>query len=604
MGSPAGSSPYREMDKEQKHGGVQKRLSTMREKKGKAYRRCKERKTKCSKVLPCEPCLRAGSGADCRYPQKLRFVNLAQVHLRSLKDADKRLKWSEDEDGVEELHGGGDQIQLISQAPTPALQDMPPFLGPNPPHLPSSYGTASDIAFAAQFCIPTSSQQFDMAVPWPNQARARLLLDVSLDRVSRDYYIVQKSHVRRDLEQFLLNKTPIDTLSKCKLHALFAIGEVYMARSFVSKSTFPGMNHFIMAKRALQMVSDKPQIGMIELQLLLSYYCFFLNQLRSAYTQASYAIQLALIIGLHREKSDNECDDVAIREHRQRVWWTVCTFDRMRAYATGLPISVPDDLLEVDLPFEPRPMSAMQDFEDFAYVKAQVQLSKLTFTAINALHQRKHDILVQAQAHGFLARLRNWVNNLSPLLQSSTDSIPSCDRQLNLRLSFNQSVICITRPLWNCVVLPTSLSLTTNPPCPPQNTYFESSLLEAGIECAQQTCKFLIELWIRGSFLTFDCVYTRYLFSALTILLLAYMLNDEEYNEVQGQFEVAAHILTQLKESGNALAAEYCLHIDGMRRMMSRHETVLGIGACSYFRPHSKEDRAGLIVIRYKIRLL
>ncbi|QKD56854.2 uncharacterized protein FOBCDRAFT_203907 [Fusarium oxysporum Fo47] len=545
MGSPAGSSPYREMDKEQKHGGVQKRLSTMREKKGKACRRCKERKTKCSKVLPCEPCLRAGSGADCRYPQKLRFVNLAQVHLRSLKDADKRLRWSEDEDGVEELHGGGDQIQRISQAPTPALQDVPPFLGPNSPHLPSSYGTASDIAFAAQFwwrpsvgqhadstfSIPTSSQQFDMAVPWPNQARARLLLDVSLDRVSRDYYIVQKSHVRRDLEQFLLNKTPIDTLSKCKLHALFAIGEVYMARSFVSKSTFPGMNHFIMAKRALQMVSDKPQIGMIELQLLLSYYCFFLNQLRSAYTQASYAIQLALIIGLHREKSDNECDDVAIREHRQRVWWTVY------------------DLLEVDLPFEPQPMSAMQDFEDFAYVKAQVQLSKLTFTAINALHQRKHDILVQAQAHGFLARLRNW------------------------------SVICITRPLWNCVVLPTSLSLTTNPPCPPQNTYFESSLLEAGIECAQQTCKFLIESWIRGSFLTFDCVYTRYLFSALTILLLAYMLNDEEYNEVQGQFEVAAHILTQLKESGNALAAEYCLHIDGMRRMMSRHETVLGIGS-------------------------
>jgi hypothetical protein len=160
---------------------------------------------------------------------------------------------------------------------------VPPLLVSNPPHLPSSYGTASDIAFAAQFwwqpsveqqadamfSIPTSSQQFDMAIPWPNQTRARLLLDVALDRVSRDYYIVRKSHVRRDLEQFLLNKTPIDTLSKCKLHALFAIGEVYMARSFVSKSTFPGMNHFIKAKRALQMVSDRPQIGMIELQLLL-----------------------------------------------------------------------------------------------------------------------------------------------------------------------------------------------------------------------------------------------------------------------------------------------------------------------------------------------
>ncbi|KAH7462743.1 hypothetical protein FOMA001_g18303 [Fusarium oxysporum f. sp. matthiolae] len=411
------------------------------------------------------------------------------------------------------------------------------------------------------------------------QARARLLLDVSLERVSRDYYIVQKSHVRRDLEQFLLNKTPIDTLSKCKLHALFAIGEVYMARSFVSKSTLPGMNHFIMAKRALQMVGDEPQIGMIELQLLLSYYCLFLNQLRSAYTQAGYAIQLALIMGLHRDTSDNGCDGVAMREHRHRVWWTVCTFDRMRACATGLPISVPDDPVEVDRPVEPRLMSAMQDFEDFAYVKAQVQLSKLTFTAMNAVHQRKHDVFVQAQALDFLARLRNWVNSIPPLLQFSTESIPSCDRPLNLRLSFNQSVICITRPLWNYVVLPTSLSLTSNPPCSPQNTYLELSLLEAGIECAQQTCKFLIELWIHGSFLTFDCVYTRYLFSALTILLLAYMLNDEEYSEVRGQSEVAAHILTQLKESGNALAAEYCLHIDGIRRLMRRHETVLGIGS-------------------------
>jgi hypothetical protein len=121
----------------------------------------------------------------------------------------------------------------------------------------------------AMFSIPTFPQHFDMAIPWPNQARARLLLDVALDRVGRDYYIVRKSHTRQDLEQCLLNKTPIDPLSKYKLHALFAIGEVYMARSFVSKSTFPGMNHFIMAKRALQMVSDKPQISMIELHLLL-----------------------------------------------------------------------------------------------------------------------------------------------------------------------------------------------------------------------------------------------------------------------------------------------------------------------------------------------
>jgi hypothetical protein len=110
----------------------------------------------------------------------------------------------------------------------------------------------------------------------------------------------------------------------------------------------------------------------------------------------------------------------------------------MRACATGLPISFPDDLVEVDLPFEPRPTSVLQDFEDFAYVKAQVQLSKLTFTAMDAVHQQKHDVFVQAQAHDFLARLRNWLNGLLPLLQFSTDSIPSCQRQLNLRLSYNQ----------------------------------------------------------------------------------------------------------------------------------------------------------------------
>jgi hypothetical protein len=36
MGSPAGSSPRRETDKEQKHGGVPKRPPTIREKKVKA----------------------------------------------------------------------------------------------------------------------------------------------------------------------------------------------------------------------------------------------------------------------------------------------------------------------------------------------------------------------------------------------------------------------------------------------------------------------------------------------------------------------------------------------------------------------------------------
>lgn len=75
------------------------------------------------------------------------------------------------------------------------------------------------------------------------------------------------------VEQSLSNPVWCDSVIKCKLWALFAIGEVYATRTNPPGRDFPGMAYFAKASRLLGVLSERPTIDSIEtINLLVSFF--------------------------------------------------------------------------------------------------------------------------------------------------------------------------------------------------------------------------------------------------------------------------------------------------------------------------------------------
>ncbi|KAK1997017.1 fungal-specific transcription factor domain-containing protein [Colletotrichum falcatum] len=551
-----------------------------------ACRRCHSRKVKCSGGQPCENCQQASKGAECTYPRRNRMVKVSQRYIDDLIAENQRLKNNSNAaaparadallpevtaaPAKETTDGGAIAI------PPPSLDERPWFFDMNIPHTPILIGEASDAAFATRFRQAISTVEHshiprvnyatderlltlsDTDCPWPSPARARLLIGVALRYVSRCYHIVRRSLIMDSLEQTLRNPAESDTLLKSKLWALFAIGAMYSTRSATSiipcNLSFFFLLFFIPA--------NNPQ----------SFYSLALNRRHTAYAFAGSATRLAVVMGLHLNVPESQLRDAAAREHRVRVWWTAYIFDRMWAAKLSHPVAVQDIDIEVDLPSNPTvDESVADDFADASYFVANVKLAILLGRVIPSIYRRRHQqTSLSHRVQEALKELRGWSESLPQELH--LDHKPTSDRipkPISLHLNFNQCAVCTTRPILLHVLRTHVASWGAPDASEPQIPATAMTLAETCIRCARHSCRLLTECWIDGSFATFDYFFTQYLFSAATVLAVSSLLNGKESHNDREQFEEAARFLSQLKDSGNYAAEEFCQHIDAMKRTMA-----------------------------------
>lgn len=137
--------------------------------------------------------------------------------------------------------------------------------------------------------------------------------------------------------------------------------------------------------------------------------------------------------------------DPAIREHRNRVWWTTYIFDRMWASKHGHPVAVQDDDIELDLPTNPEvDASVAGDFGDAAYYIASLKLASVTTKVVRSIYGRRNQqSMLSTRVQQALKDLRDWVEALPSHLSidspSQADSVP---KPVPLHLSFNQVSDC------------------------------------------------------------------------------------------------------------------------------------------------------------------
>ncbi|KAI8722716.1 Zn(2)-C6 fungal-type domain-containing protein [Fusarium sp. LHS14.1] len=576
-----------------------------RKTKSTACRRCHARKVKCSGGQPCENCRQASKGAECSYPRKNRLVKVSQQYIDDLVAENQRLRNSRDTDTKVRPELGAPEAPIAptnGQAePTSTLQgtlleERPWFFDMNVLHTPVLIGEASDAAFATRFRQAISEPGHshiprvnyapddrlltlsDADCPWPIPSRARLLVNVALKYVSRCYHIVRKSQILEGLEQTIQNPHSTDSLLKSKLWALFAIGEMYSTRTAAKEKNFPGMCYFARATRVLRIISERPRIDAIEIRLLLSFYSLALNRRYTAYALAGSSVRLSVVMGLHLNVPESQLRDAAAREHRNRVWWTAYSFDRMWASRLGHPVAIQDNDIEVDFPSDPVLDPPSDDFADSAYFIASIRLARLAWRVINSIYTRRPQQKTLSQrVQEALRDLRTFVEELPPHLHiESTDGPEPSPKPLSLHLYFNQVAITSTRPILLHVLRTHVAAWETQPRTEPQIPASAVTLSEACVRCARHSCRLLIECWIDGSFATFDYFYTQYLFAAATVLAISSLLDGKECRSDKEQFESAAQFLAQLKENGNFAAEEFCRHLDAMKICMAAVQSRRG----------------------------
>lgn len=111
---------------------------------------------------------------------------------------------------------------------------------------------------------------------WPSLPRARLLIQIVFSQVTRVYHLLLRKSTIDQLEEAYRDGNFDDPVLTCKFFALFALGEVYSARSTPGlECNVPGVAYYVNAITMIPILPERPSLAHIESLLLLVRYLSF-----------------------------------------------------------------------------------------------------------------------------------------------------------------------------------------------------------------------------------------------------------------------------------------------------------------------------------------
>ncbi|KAB8273736.1 fungal-specific transcription factor domain-containing protein [Aspergillus minisclerotigenes] len=499
-----------------------------------ACHRCHAKKIKCLGTQPCQGCSQAEKGTKCTYPQRTRTVKVPQSFIDGLYEEISRLKKRKPSlddrspdptpDAPQCTESRLLRLEERQQEPTPPipsevdLQVDPETCTETDPRA-NVQSDANDSPWFDNsniFRTPIlNSETADTASPLDFPSHL-LHFDYANDKVLMtlvESTVPWPSHSRA---RFLV-EAALEYISRCHYIVPGHVTREGLAQVFLNPS--PANPALCCKFWALFALGELYMLGYlderrgtetIETLLLLSIYSLALNRRYSAYVLSGTAMRSAIVMGLHLNIPEPQLSDTSTQEHRQRLLWTAYMFDRMWATQLGHPVAIQDDEIEVDMPDSQIAGSLLDDASDWEYHSASIRLARLLARCVILATRPVLLHILQMQVTG----------------SSSTTS-----------------------------ELPTSAS----------------ALSEACIQCARHSVQLLTQSWIDGLFVTFDCFFTRYLFSSLTILAISSVLEGQDNQNARDSFDEVSRLLAELKVAGNCVAQEYCHHVEVIEAALTAH---------------------------------
>ncbi|KAF4549548.1 MFS antiporter-like protein 2 [Elsinoe fawcettii] len=470
--------------------------------------------------------------------------------------------------------------------------------------------------------------EFSATTPcrWPTYNQATLLARVVQGTIGSYYNLCRWDVLFKDLKNLYAAPTVPGKHLTCKLYVIFALGEVYSARSG-STGGYPGLQYFLRANREVSGRPERPRTESIEIAVMLALYSLILNRRDACYFWIGSALRMSMTQGMHHSIPQHQAADVAMMEHRTRLWWTVYVLDRMCSAMMSHPVSIPDTDIDIRLPSDPKNIPGItngSELIDHEFLIATINLARILGDISSSLYTRakaQRSSLHRVQT--LLKSLQNWHDTLPKHLQlPQSKPIQQVPRPVaTMHGWFNQCIILTTRPVLLYVLRnqlsslprPSSIpgtivpsSTTANyqkgppdystassapfhplsqPSYPPssQTSYTTSSLpdpssafAETCIRCAKENIRILTGLWVQGSFSTFAYFYSNYLFSAGVTLGVASQLplsNSDPDTCTEG-FEFALQTLKHLTDCGNLPAREFHKNLDALKAQIVKYDEL------------------------------
>ncbi|KAK0128772.1 hypothetical protein ONS95_000723 [Cadophora gregata] len=566
---------------------------TKRPKKKVACQRCHSQKIKCTGEQPCAKCVQSGVGNDCQYQARDRKITVSQSYIDQLLAENERLRDrpgtptrdapSDIEPRRVEDHADPDQSRR-----NPIIGDQAWFQSYDPVAPPIYVGEAACTAFATRLRrfltgnttaahIPrtqymseaTLSALSNLDVPWPSFTHASLLLKVAFHQAGRVYHMMCRKSTFDTLKETYETQNFDSPVNKCKFFTLFALGEVYSIRSNSSTGQVPGVNYYSKSLALIQILPERPTITHIENLLLLSLFSYSLNRRHHAFLLIGNAMRHALVIGMNHNLGPSQVLDPVEREHRVRIWWTIYIFDRMWGSKMGIPNSILDEDIHVDMPTTISPKESHDDqFSDTDYATASVKLARIAGEAIVKIYSRKtyKETFLQ-RVQQLLKSLKSWVETLPEHLRLKSEDSGRINPKyiVSLHLSFNQIIILTTRPMLLRVVTQMSKQATERSGSRDGVSQAALTLAEACIHAAKHSHSLIIHQWTSGSLPIFGYFSVQYLFSAAMVMLMSSLISTENAMSDMEAFETAAQVLQCMSGDGNLAASEFSRNLDEIK---------------------------------------
>ncbi|CAG8186528.1 unnamed protein product [Penicillium olsonii] len=583
-----------------------------KQKKSIACQRCHTHKIKCSGGQPCQRCRQAGTVTECHYVNRDRQVKVHESYIEELAAENQRLRDQLSQSPANLTPRGDPEAQGMQ--PSFAIPVIPahsniditepadrhvqnPMLGekawfqPYDPSLPPIHVCeAACTAFATRIRgvltksdttshIPrtqytgesTLMSMRNPAIQWPTLPQARLLIQVVFSQVTRVYHVVLRKSTLDQLEDAYRKADFNDPVLTCKFFALFALGEVYSARSNSSSDCkVPGVAYYVNAIMLIPILPERPSLAHIESLLVLSLYSFFLNRRHSAFLLVGSAMRLGLTLGLNHDIPESKCPNPVDRQHRIRLWWAIYVFDRMYGSKVGWPIQIADEDIYVEMPSKIAGDVHDDHNSDTEFLVASIELAKITGQVSDQIYSRKsHTDSFLQREQKLLIALKQWCFALPPQIRLHRDG-PAPKNVVSLHLQFNQCIMLASRP----VLLHALIQAKCSKPQDESQVAIRQTLKtlrEACIHSARNTHALIMEEWINGSLPIFGYFYAHYLFSSALVMVVSSQVYADNGNDF-ALFEAAFEILRAMSDHGNLAAAEFYDNLECVRQCLNQSD--------------------------------
>ena len=154
------------------------------------------------------------------------------------------------------------------------------------------------------------------------------------------------------------------------------------------------------------------------------------------------------------------------REHRIRLWWSAYVLDRSCASKLGLPVSIADDDILVDLPSGAGLSDGDEDFGDFEYEHRSIQMSRMCARSIREIYSRRqYRSPFSQRVQSILKDLTRFMDTLPEKFHLRNDGSSSLQRDhiVYLHLRINQ---VLPPQLEREIRLTTTTSASSSSPAP------------------------------------------------------------------------------------------------------------------------------------------